>query len=217
LNTLNNLICRRQSKHKLAAEAIHIEQNILKESVGSQDQIAASFGGLNQIIFRPNEEFEVLPIKLDSNKKSSFEDHIQLFFTGLTRESSQIQKGHIKNIPKLAHELRLLTEQVNIASNILKNSINPIPEIGRLLNDQWQIKRTLNNAVTNLGIDRAYEIGLKSGAIGGKLLGAGGGGFLLFITEPNKHKSVVNSLPGLMNIPIKFDSTGSQIIYKPKE
>lgn len=199
------------SKKRLALEAIHIEQEMIKENVGSQDQIAAAFGGLNKIIFNAD-NIEVKPITIDQERLQHFQEHLMLFFTGFSRTASEIEGEKIKQISKKRNELAALQEIVDKAIDIL-NSEAPLVEFGGLLYETWMLKKNLSDKVSNSFIDHIYEIAMKNGAVGGKILGAGGGGFILFFVKPEDREMLRKALDFLLHVPFRFDSLGSQIIY----
>ena len=200
------------SKDQLAREAIHIERDLLKENVGAQDQIATSYGGFNKISFNGNDKFKVEPVVLTGNRIAQLENHLMLYFTGFSRIASKVAKDQIRNTPQRAKELTLMYQMVDEAIDILKSKRN-ILEFGKLLNESWQIKKTLSNKISNSEIDKIYKKGLEAGAIGGKLLGAGGGGFMIFFVPPKNQPQVRKVLKGLLEVPFNFESEGSQIIY----
>jgi len=200
------------SKDQLAREAIHIERDLLKENVGAQDQIATSYGGFNKISFNGNDKFKVEPVILTGNRMAQLENHLMLYFTGFSRIASKVAKDQIRNTPQRAKELTLMYQMVDEAIDILKSKRN-ILEFGKLLNESWQIKKTLSNKISNSEIDKIYKKGLEAGAIGGKLLGAGGGGFMIFFVPPKNQPQVRKVLKGLLEVPFNFESEGSQIIY----
>lgn len=200
------------SKKRLAVEAIHIEQDMIKENVGSQDQVIAAFGGLNKIEFRGNHNIEILPVPLQSERLKELQSHLMLFFTGLTRFASDIAKDKIAQISKKNSELRALNGMVDESIEILNSGSN-INDFGKLLHETWKIKKSLSKKISNSTIDDIYSKALSNGATGGKILGAGGGGFALFFVKPENKKNVRRSLKGLLHVPFKFDNTGSQIIY----
>jgi len=210
LYTLKGLTC---SKEKLAKEAIHIERDILKENVGSQDQTAAAFGGLNKISFIGDDDIKVKPIAISEERKKELESHLMLFFTGFSRTASDVAKIQIENTPNKTKELNIMYQMVDSAEKILCENKN-ILDFGKLLNETWQIKRTLSNKISNPEIDKIYNTGISAGAVGGKILGAGGGGFILFFVAPEKQSNVRKSMQGLLEVPFKFESAGSQIIYQ---
>lgn len=200
------------SKKNLAAEAIHIEQNLIKENVGSQDQTFAAYGGLNVIEFLQNGEIVVTPIIMKQRRIKELEGNIMLFFSGLSRIASDVVKEQREktdiNIPNL-NKMKALVDD---AYNILTDEQKDLREFGELLNHTWKLKKTLSNRITNSGIDDLYDKALSAGAIGGKLLGAGSGGFMAFYVEKEYQQNVINALDGYLNIPFNFDFGGSKII-----
>ena len=215
LHALNALNYKMPTKYSLATDAIKVEQDLIGEAVGSQDQTAAAFGGLNRIDFGGPREINVTPIILNPKYLKKFEDHLALFFTGFSRSAQSIAKEQIKLTKHKAKELKTMIDLVETSQKSLIN--NNIEEMGDLLNEQWKLKKTMSNIITNSSIDDIYNKGLLAGATGGKLLGAGGGGFMLFFVSPEKRKSLVNSLNDYLHVPFKFDFSGSQIIYNSPE
>ncbi len=214
LNTLYALKGKMLTKRQLALEAIHIEQDRIKENVGSQDQTTAAFGGFNKIEFSGEQgDIQVQPITLNAKKLQFFQDHLMLFFTGFTRIASEIAGEQIKKTPEKKDELKRMVEMVNEAVSILNSSNSDITDFGRLMHETWMIKRSLTNKITTPFIDNVYEIAIKAGALGGKLLGAGGGGCILFFVEPKNQSKVKEKLKNLLYVPFKFERLGSQIIY----
>lgn len=211
LHALYGLKGKLISKKRLALEAIHIEQNLIKENVGSQDQVAAAYGGLNKIEFRDG-EIEVRPIPLPKERLEDLQNHLALFFSGFSRNASQIEAEKIRQINKLDSELKELHQMVDEAVKIL-NGENALVEFGLLLDEAWQIKKRLAGKVSNSFLDHIYEIAKKNGAIGGKALGAGGGGFILFFVKPEDRQRLLEALNFLLHVPFRFESLGSQIIY----
>lgn len=199
------------TKKRLALEAIYIEQEMIKENVGSQDQVAVAFGGFNRIGFYGNHDIEVIPIMMDRRRLITFQDHFMLFFTGFSRSASKIEEEKIKRINKRKNELRVLQNMVDEAVKIL-NGRN-FMDFGKLMHESWMLKKRLASNVSNNFIDHIYEIAIKNGAIGGKILGAGGGGFILFFVRPEDRKSLKEALGFLLHVPFRFESSGSQIIY----
>lgn len=200
------------SKRKLAYDAINIEQNVIKEHVGSQDQTNASFGGFNHIEFMSGNKIIVNPIILSKKKHETLRSHLMLFFTGFARTASDISKYQIEAIKKNTIDLSDTCNMVITAKAILKKH-NFIKEFGNLLHEQWLIKRGYTKKISNKTIDQIYSKGIKSGAYGGKLLGAGGGGFILFIADPKFHNRIKRNLSTLLHVPIDMESLGSQIVY----
>jgi D-glycero-alpha-D-manno-heptose-7-phosphate kinase len=211
LYALSSLIGQHISKDKLAYQAIDIEQNIIKENVGSQDQISAAFGGFNQIEFSQNYEFKVSPLVLSHEKVKELESHLMLVFTGLQRNASEIASEQIKIIDDKVSEMKTMQGMVGEAINILKSRGN-IDAFGQLLHESWKIKRTLAKGISNDDIDTLYEGLRKSGAIGGKMLGAGGGGFMLLFVPPERQQKIRELLKDFIHVPFKFESEGSKII-----
>lgn len=217
LHALHALKHQMPTKRELALQAIHIEQDLNKESVGSQDQTVAAFGGFNRIDFGGPQEITVTQLILDPLKLASLQQHIMLFFTGFQRTASEIAKEQIGKISSSASSMRHMMGIVDEAQKILTSKNRSIDEFGRLLDEQWQIKRSLTSKISNPNIDAVYEAGMKAGAYGGKLLGAGGGGFMLFLVSPDRHESVRRAMGDLLLVPCRFDHLGSQIIYHVKE
>ncbi len=198
-------------KKKLALDAIHIEQNMIKENVGSQDQVAVSFGGLNRVSFSGDNDIEVNPVTINRDKVRELQDHLLLFFTGFARSASKIEKDKIANIDKNKDVLKKMYGMVDEAVNILSDG--DIIDFGRLLHENWLLKRSLSDKVSTNYIDYIYDIATKNGAMSGKVLGAGGGGFILFFVKPEDREKLKGALDFLLHVPFKFDFLGSQIIY----
>lgn len=218
LNSLYALKGEIVTKRHLAIDAIDVEQNIIRENVGSQDQVAASYGGFNKIMFGTDSEFDVYPITIGNSKLENLQNHLMLFFTGFSRNASDIAEEQIKKTPDRKNELNAMFDMVNNAIDIINGNHSDINEFGRLLHKSWLIKRGLTDKITNSHIDKIYQSALDAGALGGKLLGAGGGGCILFFVEPDLQSKVRERLNNLLHIPFKFENQGSQIIYyEPKE
>ena len=209
VTALNGL---RRTKRQLAIEALEIEQKQLAEAVGSQDQVAAAFGGINIIRFGKNPTFEVEPVTISSPRLQELKSHLLLAFTGISRTASLVATKKIEQIPNRSTELDAMIKLCEEAIDILVSSIN-IEEFGKMLNQQWLLKKKLANEVSNPVIDEIYNIAMKSGAIGGKILGAGGGGFILFFARPEYHSTIKNNLSKLLFVPFQFENLGSQIVY----
>lgn len=215
LHALYALQGRMVTKENLATTAIHVEQNIVKENVGSQDQIAASYGGFNKILFHQDGRFEVHPVPISLSRLEELERHCMLVFTGFVRTASEIASEQIRRVDDNAYELHAMKGMVDQAIATL-SSQGPLEEFGKLLHEGWMLKRSLAGNISNTTIDAIYETGRRAGAIGGKLLGAGGGGFFLFFVPPEKRELVKSSLGHLLEIPFRFETSGSQVIfYKP--
>jgi len=213
LNTLYALKGKMVTKRQLALEAIDIEQDRIKENVGSQDQTTAAFGGFNKIEFGGVQHIQVQPVTLNAKKLQLFQDHLMLFFTGFARTASEIAGEQIKKTPEKKNELKRMEEMVDEAISIINGSSSDITDFGRLMRETWMIKRSLTNKITTPFIDNIYETAIKAGALGGKLLGAGGGGCILFFVEPKNQSKVKEKMKNLLYVPFKFENLGSQIIY----
>jgi D-glycero-alpha-D-manno-heptose-7-phosphate kinase len=217
LNALCALSGQMIGKRKLASNAIRIEQDILGENVGSQDQVATAFGGLNRIEFNGKENFFVQPVTIDKKKITELQNHLVLFFTGFSRTASEIASEQIRNIASRTAELRAMKEMVEEAVNILNGSGQNVESLGELLNESWKMKRSLSSRVSTSAVDEMYSTALKAGAIGGKLCGAGGGGFMLLFVPPRKQRSVRQVLKNFLHVPFRFETLGSQIILYANE
>jgi len=216
INALMALNGKYVSKEDLASRAIHVEQDLLKENVGSQDQVSAAFGGFNLIEFERDDTFQVTPIVLSRGRLDELQGRLMLFFTGLSRISSDIAKSQIENIGNKEMELKHIRSLVGKAIGIVQDPTRGIDDFGRLLDETWQYKRSLSDKVSTPEIDTIYDSARKAGAIGGKLLGAGGGGFLLLFVPPDSRDRVRASLGKLVHVPFKFEHSGSRIVlYQP--
>ncbi len=212
LNALYALQGKMTTKRHLAREAIYVEQEMIKENVGSQDQVAAAFGGLNKIEFGGEREFFVNPITISEEKKECLQNNLLLFFTGFSRTASDFASEQIKLTSKNTKELNEMKGFVNDACSVLCGNGNDMNDFGKLLHESWMIKKELTNIISNSTIDDIYETALSAGAIGGKLCGAGGGGFILFYVPLENQQKVKEKLKGLLHVPFIFDSLGSQVI-----
>lgn len=206
------------SKYALAQETIKLEREILKENVGIQDQIACVYGGLNHVTINHNASFTVDPVIISDDTKSLLNDHLMLFFTGVSRTASDICKTQIATAKQKAEQLKAMQEMVHHAKSILVGTPDNLDDFGVLLHDSWMLKRSLTSDISSSLIDNIYETAIKHGALGGKILGAGGGGFMLFFAPPEKQKDIKKALQNLIHVPFKFDDQGSQtILYNPKQ
>ncbi len=202
----------------LATKAIELEQNVLKENVGCQDQIATAFGGLNKIIFLPNGDFRVEPVILSNTRHDLLEDSILLFYTGTSRLSSEIAGDLISSMKQNSERLMRMRGMVNEAVSILGDPNADLDEFGRLLHEAWKEKRQLGARVSNETIDTIYETAIKAGALGGKLMGAGSSGFMFFYVPLDRQAEVKEALKHLLHVPFRFASFGSSIIhYRPHD
>jgi len=214
LHAINNYM---PTKRELAMQAIDVEQNFIKESVGSQDQTAAAFGGFNKITFNSASDIDVDPIIIKKERQFELENNLLLFFTGFARTASEIAKEQISITTKKEKELKTMLEISKEGLSRLTDEKQSLDQFGELLDEQWKIKRSLTNKISNKNIDEIYTAGINAGAIGGKLLGAGGGGFMLFYVSKGKQKNVINALKKKLFVPFRFEFTGSKIIYYSHE
>lgn len=198
------------SKRRLASDAIHIEQDLIHENVGSQDQISCSFGGINKIEFNSDNIFRVNQLPFKSEIIDLLEKHIMMFFVGFHRTSSEIVSKYIKNFIKNKSILKSMYSMVDHSIDLLSNS--EFEKFGKLLNESWQLKKRLSKYISNRSIDNIYNKAISAGAYGGKLIGSGGGGFLLLIVPEHKQYAINHIFKKNLHIPIKFDTIGSQII-----
>lgn len=212
LNTLHGMNGHMLTKEQLMKDAINIEQNIIRESVGSQDQAAAAYGGFNHILFKPNGQIEVCPVTISSDRQRELNDNLILVFTGFQRFAQDIEKEKIKSIDQHIEGLEKMKRITHQAIEILNSNVS-MNEFGALLNDTWREKRKLSAQVSDNAIDEMYKRGIKAGAIGGKLLGAGGGGFMLFYVEKDKRKALIDAFKDKTCIPFSFEDMGSNVIY----
>ena len=218
LNAFYALKGKYADKKKLADEAIYLERVLCAEAGGWQDQIAASFGGFNRINFGPD-GYEVLPVIISSERKNQLNDNLLMFFTGFTRFSSDVQKANnVGSTEEKRTRLKKMYELVDEAENILTDKNRSLDDFGYLLDTTWNLKRGTGVAVSTGSIDELYNKGIAAGALGGKLLGAGGGGFLIFYVQPENQKKVRQAMKNLMYIPFKFEEGGTRVIhYSPEE
>lgn len=212
LNALYALKGEMASKHQLAKESIDVEQNWLRENVGSQDQVATAYGGLNHIAFLPNGEISVHPVTIATERMLELGSHLMLFYTGIARTASTIAEDYINNVDAKKRQLRVLKDLVD-ESILVLNSARNLNTFGELLHEAWLAKRDLSSRVTNGHVDEIYDDARSAGAIGGKLLGAGGGGFMLIFAPPEAQLAVRQKLSKLICVPFNFEFSGSQIIF----
>jgi D-glycero-alpha-D-manno-heptose-7-phosphate kinase len=216
LNALAALNHRMTGPRELAREAIRIEQEILNENVGCQDQVWAAYGGFNRIDFFQDGTFSVSPIVMSPERREELLRSLMLFFTGFSRIASDVAQEQLNNISNTTSQLRAIRSMVDRAIDILSDPKSSISELGELLHEGWLLKRRLSNRVSNPQIDEIYEAGREAGAFGGKLLGAGGGGFMVFVVDPAKRDAVRERLKKLIHVSIGLDNEGSKIVlYQP--
>ena len=222
LNAFYALKGKYADKKRLADEAIYLERALCNEAGGWQDQIAASYGGFNRINFN-SDGYEVLPVIISQERKQQLNDNLMMFFTGFTRFSSDVQKTNAVGTQDKKVLLKQIHELVDEAEQILVDKNLDLDDFGRLLDVAWKLKRQTGSAVSTDSIDDLYAKGINAGALGGKLLGAGGGGFLIFYVQPKKQDSVYQAMEDLMYVPFNFENGGTRVIhftpetYEPKK
>lgn len=223
LNAFYALKGKYADKKKLADEAIYLERVLCREAGGWQDQIAAAFGGFNRINFNTDGTYEVMPLIIHPERKKLLNDNLLMFFTGFTRFSSDLQKANKAGYAEKIAQMREILALVDDAERVLTDKQSNLDEFGRLLDRTWRLKRQTGGAITTNCIDALYEKGIEAGALGGKLLGAGGGGFLVFYVQPEKRAAVKEAMKELLHVPFNFEDGGTRVIhytpesYVPKE
>jgi D-glycero-alpha-D-manno-heptose-7-phosphate kinase len=216
LNAFYCLKGKYADKRKLADDAIYVERVMCDEAGGLQDQIAASFGGFNRINFS-SEGYEVKPVIISPKRKEQLNNNLMFFFTGFTRLSSEIQKDTKKNTDKNIDTLIRMKGLVDEAEEILVNKERDLDDFGRLLDESWRLKRSTGDKISTDEIDTIYQKALNAGALGGKLLGAGGGGFVVFYVPEEKQEAVKKELNHLLYVPFRFENGGTEVIYYSPE
>jgi len=213
LNMLYTLEDKEITKKGLAEAAIHLEQTLLRESVGVQDQIATAYGGFNKIEINQDGSFDVIPIKIDRKRQEELQTKILMFYTGVSRTASDIAKEKIKALPKKSAELHEMRSLVDDAIEILLSKQN-LDAFGQLLNETWHLKKGLSKQISPGYVDEIYNKAIKAGALGGKLLGAGGGGFMIFYVPQEKQQSVLEALVDLLLVPFIIEDNGTEVLLK---
>ena len=217
LNAFYALKGKYADKKKLADEAIYLERELCQEAGGWQDQIAASYGGFNRINFK-SDGYEVLPIIINPERRQQLNNNLMMFFTGFTRFSSDVQKVNNITAEEKKVQLKQMYNLVDEAETVLTDKHRDLDDFGRLLDKTWGLKRQTGSSVSTGSIDKLYENAISAGALGGKLLGAGGGGFFVFYVQPEKRKAVMESMKDLLYVPFKFENGGTRVIhYSPEE
>ena len=207
-----------RAKQALANDAIHVEQELLQEAVGAQDQICAAYGGFNRVNFYTDGTYEVRRVVTTPTRLAELEQHLALYFTGFARTASEIAQEQIRLTSQRKHELDAMLKLVDEAETIIASPGRSLEDFGRLLHEGWRIKRSLTQKITNAAIDEIYEAGRGAGALGGKLLGAGGGGFMLFFVPPERRQELRTRLKRLLCVPFTFSNRGSHIVvYEPEK
>jgi len=216
INALHALQGRFIGKKQLTHQSIHIEQRVLRENVGSQDQVLAAYGGFNHVLFHPSDEISVHPVILPAERMRELESHLMLFYTGIKRTASQVAGSYVDDLDARRRQLRVLKNMVAEGLAILSNGRDLRP-FGELLHEAWLLKRSLASQVSNAEVDGLYESARKAGAVGGKLTGAGGGGFMPLFAPPPARRAVREALQSLVHVPFGFDQSGSQVIHFDQE
>ena len=217
LNAFYALKGKYADKKKLADEAIYLERVLCDEAGGWQDQIAASFGGFNRINFNA-EGYEVLPVIISPERKKRLNNNLMMFFTGFTRFSSDVQKTNNVFVKEKETQLKEMLSLVDEAEAVLVDKGKDLDDFGRLLDHTWKLKKQTGSSISNGSIDECYQKGVEAGALGGKLLGAGGGGFLVFYVQPEYQDSVMAAMHNLLYVPFKFENGGTRVIhYSPED
>ena len=216
LNSLCHLLKRPLNARELAETAIYIEQELIGETVGCQDQICCAYGGFNVIDFPQEGGFKLKPVTMHQARLQDFKAHMLLIFTGISRISSLVAQEQKKRLPENSSRLIQLADFASKAEKILCSGTD-LKEFGELLHQSWLIKRSLSDLVSNPKLDEIYNLGMQAGAYGGKLLGAGAGGFMLFFARPDKHPAILQALQEYLHVPFDFDCEGSKIIFSGQE
>lgn len=213
LHALHGLRGQMPDKRELANQAIEVEQSMCAENVGCQDQLMAAHGGFNKINFLPNGDFRVSALTLPTSTLAALNSHLLLFHTKTSRFASHVAKNVIENIPKRRAHLARMYSMVDEGQRCLAAGPSRILDFGHLLHEAWSLKRELADGVTNDEIDTIYAAARDEGALGGKILGAGAGGFLLLFAPPELHSAVIKRLSNLVHVPFSFESEGTSVIY----
>ena len=212
LHALSALKGRMPTPRQLFLDAIHVEQELLRETVGSQDQVSAAQGGLNHISFLPGGEIAVRPVTITHERRAEFDSHLMLFYTGIVRTAADVAKTYVEDIDQKKSQLRIMANLVDEGLAVLTGD-GDIGVFGELLHETWQLKRSLSDKTTNPEVDEIYERARSAGATGGKLTGAGGGGFMLLFVPPARQEEVRDVLKHLIHVPFRIEPSGSQIIF----
>jgi D-glycero-alpha-D-manno-heptose-7-phosphate kinase len=216
LNAMHALQGHMPTREQLANESIEIEQNIIKENVGSQDQVNAAYGGFNHIIFHKSGEVSVRPIIIPTNRLEELTSHLMLFYTGIKRTADKVAGSYLPTLDGKRRQLRILRDMVDEAIFVLCGQ-GPIEEFGELLHETWLAKQAISDKISNSAITEVYEAARDAGAIGGKITGAGGGGFMLLFVPPQHQPAVREKLTKLLHVPFNFENAGSQVIFYDRD
>jgi D-glycero-alpha-D-manno-heptose-7-phosphate kinase len=216
INAIHALDGHHVSKEALANEAVHVEQCVLHERVGLQDQVSGAFGGFNHIVIAQNGTFSVTPMVLPIDRLQALQNHLMLVFTGISRTANEVAETVVLNMKNKAADMKTMQQMVDRAIEIVSSATTDLCELGHLMKEAWQLKRALSDRVTNGTVDQLLDTAMRAGAIGGKLLGAGGGGFMLLFVRPHDQPRVRAALEKLITVPFKFEMAGSRIVlYQP--
>ena len=216
LNAMHALQGHMPTREQLANESIEIEQNIIKENVGSQDQVNAAYGGFNHILFHKSGEVSVRPIIIPTNRLEELTSHLMLFYTGIKRTADKVAGSYLPTLDGKRRQLRILRDMVDEAIFVLCGQ-GPIEEFGELLHEAWLAKQALSDKISNPAITEVYDAARGAGAIGGKITGAGGGGFMLLFVPPQQQPEVREKLTNLLHVPFNFENAGSQVIFYDRD
>jgi D-glycero-alpha-D-manno-heptose-7-phosphate kinase len=216
LHALHALSGRMPTKRQLMEESIHVEHELIKETVGSQDQALAAYGGLNHIVFGVNGSIDVRPVTISMAREAELNSHLMLFYTGIKRTASDVARSYVESIDCRKRQLRVMKDLVEEALTIVTADAD-IKAFGELLHEAWDTKKSLSCLVSNLDIDVIYDRAREAGALGGKITGAGGGGFLLLFVPPAFQQEVREALSDLILVPFQFESSGSQVIFMDRQ
>jgi D-glycero-alpha-D-manno-heptose-7-phosphate kinase len=217
LNAFYALKGKYADKKRLADEAIYLERVLCNEAGGWQDQIAAAYGGMNRIEFNKDGTYDVKPIIIHPDRKRLLNENLLMFFTGFTRFSSEMQEANKAGYNEKKKQLQEMYALVGDAESILEDKHSDIDDFGRLLDKTWRLKRQTGGAITTDSIDAIYEKGIEAGALGGKLLGAGGGGFLVFYVKTENKAAVMEAMKDFLYVPFRFEDGGTQVIHYTPE
>ena len=216
LHALHALQGRMVTKGELAQQAIHLEQNLLKEDVGIQDQILTAYGGLNVVEIDADSAYRVNPVPMEPLRKELFQHHLMMIYTGISRTASEVAKSQIESIPDKTAVMQEIQAMVPEAVKILSGT-GDLNDFGRLLHESWLLKKSISEKISTSVVDEMYEKAIQAGALGGKLLGAGGGGFMVFFVEPGLHQRVLDALDEFLLVPFELENAGAHIaFYEPK-
>ncbi len=217
LLALHGLMGKMVTKRELAQQAIEIEQHWIKENVGSQDQYAAAFGGFNRIDFGPGKQIQLTPLMMKPEKLQRLQENLLFCFSGIARYSSEIQATHVKKLSALHAEFDEMKALVNEAQTFLNGDEADLDDFGRLLDTSWKIKRSFSQKISNNTLDDLYDTAMRAGALGGKVCGAGGGGFMVFYVPKKNRAAVEQALRKALIVPIYFEHLGAHVIFYSHE